>query len=189
MDMEQYVKKNKLHRLEPYSSTLRRFLDHMRQGKPVPDVMMSRETMQQIDQEVETHLAQRLFSHPTFNFADLALNIMAQGQHVGSMIQGQPKKPPDSVDYDRNPIVVAVFMGRVAMIRCLNDELVKRQASNWDGIDAALKSYREALASVTAYAHRTPLHNAALRFGQDSDMFKEVHRGEKLANRGSDHRM
>lgn len=92
-------------------------------------------------------------------------------------------------EFARNPVVVAVFMGRVAMIRCLNDELLKRQAANWPGIHRALENYAKALGSVTTYAQRTPLHNAALRYGQQSPMFKEIQRAERLANGGSDKRM
>lgn len=85
MDMEEYVRKNQLHRLEPYSGTLKEFLDHMRNNKPVPDVMMSRETMRKIDQEIETYLAKKLYSHPTFNFDDLALDVLTSKGNVEEM--------------------------------------------------------------------------------------------------------
>ena len=76
--------------------------------------------------------------------------------------------------YDRNPVMVAVFMGRVPMIRILNDELERRIEAQDPRIDEWLESYRKALSGVTAYHGRTPLHVAAVRYGQDSEMFKQV---------------
>ena len=58
-----------------------------------------------------------------------------------------------------------------------------------DTAQGALAHYRRALGTSTAYHGRTPLHVAALRYGQDSDMFKYISTGERLANGGSDERL
>lgn len=72
-------------------------------------------------------IASRLFSDPRFNFSDLSLNAMTHRS------PGSTAKITDF--HGRNPIIVAVFMGKAAMINALNVELERRMKDNWSGIE------------------------------------------------------
>ena len=72
-------------------------------------------------------IASRLFSDQRFNFSDLSLDAMSHGA------PGSPAKITDF--HGRNPIIVAVFMGKAAMINALNIELERRQKDSWSGIE------------------------------------------------------
>ena len=131
-DMETYVKKNRLDRLEPYSPTLHQFLEDLRADKPKSDFDMTRAIVKRIDQEIEGYIAHKLFSNPRFNFTDLELNVMVQRDESGEL--------QVTAQYDRNPLVIAVFMGRVAMVKALNDELQRRKEAGWPGIEVFVGS-------------------------------------------------